>query len=121
MAGPLLATARLLGAPGVPRLSGTGKRPATSSQFPFKRSRASGQPFSQRALKRSVAVWPEASVVLVSVIWAELAPDHMRSAVRKCRALPPPPKPAFESMEEREKQPCNDQPARPLSKSGFDT
>ena len=46
----------LLGIPGEPRLPGTGIAPAASSQLPFRRSTASGQPCNQRALNRSVTV-----------------------------------------------------------------
>ena len=38
------------------RFGGTGIGPVASSQLPFRRSNASGQPCSQRAWKRNVAV-----------------------------------------------------------------
>ena len=70
--------------PGVPRLAGTGIGPVASSQLPFKRSSASGQPCSQRALKRKVAVWPAASELAFKATWQELSPVQIRSLQRMC-------------------------------------
>src|ERR1043166_5440200 len=85
MDGPALLSARLLRAPGLPRLGGTASAPVASSQLPLRRKRASGHPRSQRALNLRVAVWPEASVVLVNTPCTELAPVQIRSLQRKCR------------------------------------
>src|SRR2546421_3285746 len=85
MAGAALGALRLLGAPGVPRLAGTGMGPVASSQLPLSRRRTSGQPRSQRALKRNVAVWPAASEVLVRAHCAEFAPVQIRSVQRRWR------------------------------------
>ena len=58
--------------------------PVASNQLPLTRSKASGQPWSQRALKRRVAVWPEASELLAKAISQEFAPVQMRSLQRMC-------------------------------------
>ena len=54
--GRRLAAKRLLASPGVPKFFGSAISPATSSQFPLKRKRIVGCPFSQRTLARMVAV-----------------------------------------------------------------
>src|SRR5216684_450023 len=84
IAGPAFESARLFGAPGVPRLAGMAIRPVASSQLPWTRSNTSGQPCSHRALNRSVAVWPAANVVLVRLPWTEFAPVQILSLHRRC-------------------------------------
>src|SRR6266511_2300846 len=67
MAGPALGTLRLLTRPGVPRFDGTAILPVASSQLPFRRSKGSGEPRSQRNFARKDAVLPSASVELRAV------------------------------------------------------
>jgi len=68
----------------VPKFAGTGRRPVASSQLPLTRNNASGQPRCHRALNRSVAVCPAASVFAYKATWHELSPFHIRSLHRRC-------------------------------------
>ena len=63
MAGPALATVLAVRQARRAEIGRHRQRAVASSQLPFNRSNASGQPCSQRALNRSVAVWPAASVL----------------------------------------------------------
>ena len=84
MAGPPSGFARLFAAPGVPRYRAVKVFPVASSQLPFKRSRISGSPASQRTLARIVAVWPEFNVDF-NVVRTRLAPVSPRSVARTWR------------------------------------
>src|SRR5262245_12886213 len=82
MAGPALARARLLRAPGVPRLAGVDIRSAASRKLPRKRRSNSGQPRSHRTLARRVAVWPaDSPVTLMAILLAPISP---RDVARTC-------------------------------------
>src|SRR6266542_4668172 len=88
MAGPAFERARLLRAPGVPRLEGIAILPVASTQLPFTRINTSGQPFSHLAWKRRVAVWPgglAGSNTSARMPWTQFAPVHIESLARRCR------------------------------------
>src|SRR5207302_5021184 len=114
-----LLTARLLGAPGVPRLVVTVIRPVASIQLPCTRMTNSGQPRSQRTLARIVAVSniPRGLVSRPQMRLAPVSPRELARIWSDWLLLYP----LVVSSVERTWLPCGVQPVSPLSKVGLVT